>query len=392
MHGAPLDQHSLRIPAPSADARVHSAKVLAHVRAAIAAAGGWISLAEYANMVLYAPGLGYYSAGARKFGADGDFVTAPELTPLFGGALAAQIAQILAHGGEVIELGPGTGCLAADTLAALAAQDALPLRYLMLEVSPDLRDRQRAELERRVPRLLDRVEWIEVLPRRWRGVVLANEVLDAVPAHIVARVRGKWRERGVTVHGDALALADRPLAEGALLASARTLFPPEIDYASELNPEANALVRSLAERCDAGAMIFVDYGFPAAEYYHVQRNEGTMMAHYRHHALNDPLFLPGLADLTSHVDFSAMARSAVAAGMQVAGFTSQAQFLINCGILELLSAQGEPGSASYLRTANAVQKLLSPAEMGELFKVLAVVRNVEPGLLGFRDGDRTGRL
>ncbi len=381
------------MPAPTADACAHSAKVLAHVRAAITDAGGWISLAEYANAVLYAPGLGYYSAGARKFGADGDFVTAPELTPLFGGALATQVAQILAHtGGEVIELGPGTGRMAADVLAALAAHDALPSRYLLLEVSPDLRDRQHAELERRVPRVLDRVEWIEVLPRRWRGAVLANEVLDAVPAHVVARVRGTWHERGVAIHGEALALADRPLGEGALLAAARSLFPPEVDYASELNPAANALVRSLAERCVVGAMLFVDYGFPAAEYYHVQRTQGSMMTHYRHHALSDPLFLPGLADLTSHVDFSAVARSAVAAGMHVAGFTSQAQFLINCGILDQLSAQGDPGSAPYLRAANAVQKLLSPAEMGELFKVLAVERNIQPGLLGFRDGDRSWRL
>jgi len=381
------------MPAPSDAARAHSAKVLAYVRTAIAEAGGWISLAEYANAVLYAPGLGYYSAGARKFGAGGDFVTAPELTPLFGAALATQVAQILAHsGGDVIELGPGTGRMAAELLAVLVARDALPARYLLLEVSADLRDRQRAELERRVPRALDRVEWIEVLPRRWHGVVLANEVLDAVPAHVVVRVRGAWRERGVAIRGDGVVLEDRPLGEGALLAAARSSFPPEVDYTSELNPAANALVRSLAERCDAGAMLLVDYGFPSHEYYHVQRNQGTMMTHYRHHSLCDPLFLPGLADLTSHVDFSAVARSAVAAGMHVAGFTSQAQFLINCGILDLLSALGDTASAAYLREANAVQKLLSPAEMGELFKVLAVTRDVEPVLLGFRDGARAWRL
>jgi len=381
------------LPLPSADARAHSEKVVAHIASSIVEAGGWISVADYMGAALYAPGLGYYASGTRKFGADGDFVTAPELTPLFGRALAAQVADVLVSApGDVIELGPGTGRLAADMLAALAARDVVPAHYLLLEVSPDLRARQREHLQRHVPALVPRVEWIDVLPKRWQGALIANEVLDAVPPHVVVRRDGTWQERGVALDGERLVFADRPLAKGALLAAARACFPTEGDYASEINPAAQALVSSLARRCDAGALFVIDYGFPAAEYYHPQRSAGTAMAHYRHRALADVLFLPGLADLTAHVDFSAIAQSGVAAGMTLAGFTSQARFLINCGMLDLLARIGDPSSSSYLREAAAVQKLLSPAEMGELFKVLALTRRIDDVLLGFREGDRSRRL
>ena len=315
------------------------------------------------------------------------------MTPLFGGALAAQVADVLVRApGDVIELGPGTGRLAADMLAALAARDVLPARYRLLEVSPDLRARQREHLQRHVPALVSRVEWIDMLPKRWHGALIANEVLDAVPPHVVVRRDGTWQERGVALDGDRLVLSDRPLAEGALLAAARACFPADKDYASEINPAAQALVSSLARRCETGALFFIDYGFPAAEYYHSQRSAGTLMAHYRHRALADVLFLPGLADLTAHVDFSAIAQSGVAAGMTLGGFTSQARFLINCGVLDLLAQLGDPSSLSYLREAAAVQKLLSPAEMGELFKILALTRGIEDVLLGFREGDRSRRL
>jgi SAM-dependent MidA family methyltransferase len=378
---------------PSADARVHSAKVVAHIASSIVTAGGWIPFADYMGAALYAPGLGYYVSGTRKFGVDGDFVTAPELTSLFGGALAVQVAEVLARApGDVIELGPGTGRLAADMLAALDASEVLPVRYRLLEVSPELRARQREHLQRKVPGLMPRVEWIDVLPERWRGVLIANEVLDAVPPHVVVRRDGTWHERGVALDGDRLTMAERPLAEGTLLGVARARFPADGDYASEINPAAQALVSSLARRCEAGALLLIDYGFPAAEYYHPQRTAGTVMAHYRHRAFADCLFLPGLADLTAHVDFSALAQSGVAAGMTLAGFTSQARFLINCGVLDLLAQSGTPSSATYLREAGSVQKLLSPAEMGELFKVLALTRGIDDVLLGFRDGDRSHSL
>ena len=358
-------------------------------------ADGWISFADYMGAALYAPGLGYYVAGARKFGADADFVTAPELTPLFGRALAAQAAEVLAQvpDAQLIELGPGTGRLAADMLLELAARDALPSSYFLLEVSPDLRERQLMHLQQRVPKLMQRVAWIDALPQEWHGVIVANEVLDAVPAHLVARRDRQWFERGVTVDASAhLAFADRPLTTGMLRRMAEARFPDASDYASELNPTAEALVTGIAERCARGAMLLVDYGFPAAEYYHPQRDGGTLMAHYRHRALADPFCYPGLIDMTAHVDFSAMARAGLAAGMSVAGFATQAHFLVNCGVLDALARCGEPQSVAYLRAASAVQKLTSPAEMGELFKVLAFTRGIDATLLGFREGERSHRL
>jgi SAM-dependent MidA family methyltransferase len=394
MSPAPYGDDAAGLPPPSLEARAHGEQVVAFVAAAIGEAGGWISFADYMGAVLYAPGLGYYSAGARKFGAAGDFVTAPELTPLFGAALAAAAAEVIERlpDAELIELGPGTGRLAADLLNALGAKGRLPQHCRLLEVSADLAARQRACLQEKAPAMLPRVDWIETLPTRWRGLMIANEVLDAVPPHVVARQRGAWLERGVCVADDRLALADRPLSPGALRDAAAAVFPPDGDYVSEINPAAQALIRSLAERCDAGMLLVIDYGFPAAEYYHPQRAGGTVVAHYRHRVVHDPLFLPGLSDLSSHVDFSAIARAGVAGGMSVGGYATQARFLVNCGILDALAACGDPQSAAYLRQAAAVQKLLSPAEMGELFKVLALVRGLDEELVGFRDGDQGYRL
>jgi SAM-dependent MidA family methyltransferase len=394
MPHTPSNGGRANVPMPTREALAHSARVVAHIEQSIAASGGWISFADYMGAALYAPGLGYYVAGARKFGLAGDFVTAPELTALFGEALAVQIAAVLAKlpGGSLIELGPGTGRLAADVLSALAARGALPERYCLLEVSPDLRERQRGNLHDRIPDLLSRVEWIDVLPPRWRGVLLANEMLDAVPPHLIARQDGAWFERGVEIAAGELRFSDRPLAEGSLRDAAEACFPGDGDYASEINPAAQALVKSLSQRCDAGALFVLDYGFPASEYYHPQRNAGTLMTHYRHRAMDDPFFLPGLADLTAHVDFSAIARAGVAGGMSLAGYATQARFLINCGILDALARCGEPQSAAYLREAAAVQKLLSPAEMGELFKVLAMGKGIGEDLIGFRDGDQSHRL
>jgi SAM-dependent MidA family methyltransferase len=370
-------------------------RVVAHLKRAIAGAGGWISFADYMNAVLYAPGLGYYAAGAHKLGRGGDFVTAPELTPLFGRTLAQQLREALAEipRAELIELGPGSGRLCADVLATLAEADALPERYWLLEVSPDLRERQRAHLAAAVPEHAGRVGWIDVLPERWSGAVLANEVLDAVPVHLVARKSGEWLERGVGIDAaGALGFVDRPLASASLRDRARARFPAEVDYLSEVNPTAEALVSNLARRCERGLALILDYGFPASEYYHPQRNAGTLMAHYRHRAFADPLLRPGLADVTAHVDFSAIAHAGVRGGMAVAGFATQAQFLVNCGIVDALSTVEDPQSSAYLRAASAVNQLTSPAEMGELFKVLALTRGLEAALMGFREGDRGHRL
>ena len=381
------------LPEPDAAAREHSASVVAAVRAEIESAGGFISFARYMQIVLYAPGLGYYVAGARKFGHGGDFVTAPELSALFAQALAVQVTEILATTAvrEIVELGAGSGALAADLLNALAARDALPTRYAILEVSPDLRERQRVTLLRRAPQHLSRVIWLDMLPSVIDGAVLMNEVLDAVPTHVVRRRDGAWFERGVAL-GDPLHWEDQPLADDALRALARERFPPAGDYTSEINPAAEALVADVGACLIGGSLLVIDYGFPQAEFYHPQRSAGTLMGHYRHHAHADPFLWPGLSDLTAHVDFTAIALAGERSGLALAGYASQAAFLLGCGILDRLADCGDSTSTAYLREASAVQTLTSPAEMGELFKVLALAKSPAIAWPGFALADRSHRL
>ena len=271
--------------------------------------------------------------------------------------------------------------LAADLLNALAARGALPSRYIIVDVSPELRERQRAHIGRRAPDHAARVEWVDAPPASIDGAVVMNEVLDAIPPHVIARRRGEWFERGVADAGT-LRWEDRPLDEAHLLALAAERFPATGDYVSEINPAAEALVEDIGRRMTAGALLIIDYGFPQAEYYHVQRSEGTLMGHYRHRAHSDPFLWPGLSDLTAHVDFTAIALAGERAGLQVAGYAPQAAFLLGCGILDLLRATGDPASAAYLREAAAVHKLTSPAEMGELFKVLALAKSDNIAMAG----------
>ncbi len=372
---------------PDPDALAHSARVVAAVRGRIADSGGWIPFAQYMQDVLYAPGLGYYVAGARKFGAAGDFVTAPEMTPLFAAALAAPIEAVLRESGSdrVLELGAGSGALAAGLLRALASR-GIDARYSILEVSPDLRERQRAT----APGV---AAWLDRVPDRIDGVVVMNEVLDAIAPHVVSRRGGEWLERGVSVVEGALAWSDRPLGPGALRALAEERFPAEGDYTSEINPDAEALVETVARRMRSGAMLVLDYGFVQREYYHPQRSAGTLMGHYRHRSHDDPFLWPGLSDLTAHVDFTAIAQAGDRAGLTVAGYTSLAAFLVGSGILDRLAEAGDPSSPAYMREAASVQRLLSPAEMGELFKALALTVN-NGGIVSayFAAADRTHRL
>jgi SAM-dependent MidA family methyltransferase len=381
------------LPEPDVAERDHSARVVDGVRAEIVRSGGWISFAHYMHFVLYAPGLGYYVAGARKFGVDGDFVTAPEMTKLFAQALAAQVAPILAAtvAREVLEFGAGSGALAADLLNALAQRNALPSRYAILDVSPDLRERQRARLARFAPDHAARVEWLDALPATIDGAVVMNEVLDAIPPQVIARRNGQWFERGVKFDAT-LRWEDRPLGDDRLRALAAERFPPQGDYVGEVNPAAEALVEDVGRRMIAGALLVIDYGFPQQEYYHVQRSEGTLMGHYRHRAHSDPLLWPGLSDLTAHIDFTAIALSGERAGLQVAGYAPQAAFLLSCGILDRLRETGDPTSVAYLREVAAVNKLTSPAEMGELFKVLALTKSGGIPWPGFALADRSHRL
>jgi SAM-dependent MidA family methyltransferase len=381
----------MSLPEPAADARAHSARLIEHIQADITRSGGWISFARYMELALYAPGLGYYTAGARKLGAGGDFVTAPELSPLFGQTVARQVMQGLSLGFDtVLELGAGTGALAAALLEELEALGALPRQYLILELSPDLRERERDLLAARVPHLLERVAWINRLPQSCEAVVIANEVLDAMPTHLVRAGAAGIEEAGVGANGAGFAMTFRPAANELLTqARALALAPGTL---TEIQLVAQGFMHSLAAALSRGIILFIDYGFSASEYYHPQRTSGTLMCHYRHHAHDDPFFLPGLQDITTHVDFTAIAAAAARGGLTLAGYATQAQFLINCGIIDVLSATSPADTQRYLPLANAANRLLSPAEMGELFKVIAFVKGPDAPLLGFTSGDRSGSL
>lgn len=375
------------LPAPSAEALAHSGALISRIAGAIAAAGGWISFARYMELALYLPGLGYYDGGSAKFGGAGDFVTAPELSPLFARTLARQVAEVLAAtGGSVLELGAGSGRMAADLLIALDELEQLPEQYWMLEVSAELRARQRDRIGKLPAHLGRKAAWLDRLPEHFAGVIFANEVLDALPVHLVV-----WRddglfERGVTWRGERLEFDDRRLTQTDLLAAAGRLHLSS-PYLSEVGLAGPALVRSLASELERGLLLFIDYGFGQAEYYHPQRNQGTLMCHYRHRAHDDPFVFPGLQDVSAHVDFSAIARAGVDSGLAQLGYTSQAHFLVNLGITDLLARTPADQVSAYLPQASAVQKLLSPAEMGELFKVIALGRGLDKPLTGFLHGD-----
>ena len=380
------------LPVPGTEAAQHSARLVEFIRQDIAAQGGWISFARYMELALYAPGLGYYTAGAHKFGEAGDFITAPELSPLFGRTVARQVAEIMAHSApHILELGAGSGKLAADMLAELEQLGSLPDSYAILEISADLRARQQILLRERLPHLLDRMHWLDELPEKFSGAIIANEVLDALPVHLV-----RWRDSAITERGVALAehgfiWQERAITDTALLQAAQLISVPE-DYVSEICLAARGLINSLAQRLDHGAMLFIDYGFGAREFYHPQRSSGTLMCHYRHHAHDDPFFLPGLQDITAHVNFTDIAECGIDAGLELVGYTNQAFFLINCGITALLQDTSPENLRDYLPLSAQLQKLTSPAEMGELFKVIALSKGIKEALQGFSSGDLTRTL
>ena len=375
------------LPPPPPEAVAHSQKLAEHIAQAILDEGDWIPFSRYMELALYAPGMGYYAAGARKFGEHGDFVTAPEISPMFGKCVGRQAADILNRtGGDVLELGPGSGALAADLYESLKEQGVLPERYLLLEVSPDLRERQRDLLSRRFGiHELERFVWIDRLPQKIRGFVVANELLDVIPCSLLHRVGGQVLERGVILTEAGFAFDDQRLAGGELKRRGESAFPPgDYDYLSEVNFAAEALVRTMAASLEAGLAIFIDYGFPEREYYHPQRSAGTLRCHYRHRVHGDPFFMPGLQDITAHVDFTAMARAAESAGAEVIGFTTQAYFLISCGLAVLVSAGDPTMTLSRLKGTSQIHRLINPAEMGELFKVLGFAKNLDGPALGFQ--------
>jgi len=368
----------MSLPAPDPDALAASHSLQQLIAAVIAQEGGQIAFSRFMELALYAPRLGYYSGGAAKLGVDGDFVTAPEMTPLFGAAVARVAAAIIAQSApDIIEFGAGTGRLARDVLTALGKQGVQVRSYTIIELSGELRARQQHNLAD-----LPQVRWLDAMPDSFSGVVLANEVLDAMPVELVLRTGEGWQRQMVTIEDGAFAFVQAPL--GAALEQQLIRQVPEheqmIDgYLTELHPVGAGFMGSLATMFAGGrgAAILIDYGFPAHEYYLDQRIGGTLMCHYRHHAHPDPFYLPGLQDITAHVDFTAMALASQDAGLPVLAYMSQAAFLIGAGIGELLLENDPEDAKRFLPHSRAVQKLVSPAEMGELFKVLVVGKDVE---------------
>jgi len=387
-----------QLPLPDPVALQHSTRLVDLIREEMNRNSGRMPFDRYMELALYAPSLGYYTAGARKFGEAGDFVTAPELSPLFSRCLARQCKQVLAElrGGDLLEFGAGSGTLAVELLKELQLLGALPERYLIMELSPELKARQREAIHREVPQLLDRVHWLDGLPEAgFRGMVVANELLDAMPVHRFRVGEVGIQEQFVTwKEGDLISFWDTPSAtlKGAVTQLLQKLEGERGDYESEINLRAAPWLRALAERFDAGLILLIDYGYTVSEYYYPQRNRGSLMCHYRHRAHPDPLFLPGLQDITAQVDFTALAEAALESGLVVFGYATQAFFLMGCGLDQLLAESDPDDVRAHMQLVQGAKHLTLPSEMGERFKVLGLARGLEQPVMGFSMQDLRGRL
>ena len=385
------------LPLPEAAAQQLSAALVDHIRKEISAAGGQIPFSRYMELCLYTPGMGYYSAGQRKFGRGGDFVTAPEISPLFGRCMARSCAAVLEQtGGNIVEFGAGSGRLAVDLLGELAALDCLPDHYLILERSADLIQRQQSLIHSEIPQLEDRVRWIDTLPAPgFCGVMVANEVVDAMACERFCW-DGEQLQQLFVAQGDrsfvprwqAMVTGDQ---SSAIQDYVQT-YDLSPGYESEFNPAIDPWIRSVASCIDAGMLLVIDYGYTRREYLHPQRTRGTLQCHYRQRAHNDPFFLPGLQDITAHVDFTAIAESAVDANLTVAGYTTQAHFLLDCGLDALLADAGPSEGVDYMRQVQQAKTLILPGEMGERFQCIGLVRGIDMDIPGFRMQDMRGRL
>jgi SAM-dependent MidA family methyltransferase len=372
--------------------------LVARLRAAMDEAGGDISFAEYMDLALFAPRLGYYSAGAEQFGSGGDFLTAPESSTLFAACVAVQVSEVLAGigGGDICELGAGSGVLAVDLLERLAESDCLPRRYVVIERSAALRERQRAHLGSRLPELATRVEWLNAIPRDLCGVVLANEVLDVIPAHRFRVHAGGFHECRVAWRDNRFVWTERDctgsgLAEHieAILGGLEHRLPG--GYVSECAPARQHFIADVGSRLKQGMLLLFDYGYGRAEYYHPQRSNGTLRCFHRHRTHDDPLILAGLQDISVHVDFTAIAQAALDSGLALAGYTTQADFLLATGLLDACEGVN-PATRRYAELTAQIKRLTLPGQMGEAVKVLALTRRYDKGLLGFSGRDMRARL
>lgn len=392
---------SLTLPEPDAREQEHSQRLLEIIRAEIEQLGGWMPFERYMEMALYQPGFGYYVAGARKFGAEGDFITAPEISPLFSQCLAQQCAQVLEtfeRPACVLELGAGSGVMAADLLAELEALDALPDHYYILELSAELQLRQREALQRKVPHLAGSVKWLDSLPTQsFHGVVVANEVMDAMPVCLFQKQGAGFEELGVEQDESGElqwlarpASATRQAELERIERDSGSLW--DDGYRSEFNPRLNGWMQALSESLTQAAVLLVDYGYPRAEYYHAQRREGTLLCFHRHRASDQPLRYPGLQDITASVDFTAVAEAGVAAGLNMSGYTTQAYFLINNGLEGRVAKVMEGDVKKQLQTSQQVKQLTLPSEMGERFQVIGFTKGLDLPLRGFARYDLSHKL
>lgn len=386
------------LPKPDEAAQVHSGQLSKVIRAEIEQKGGTISFARFMELALYAPGLGYYSAGARKFGEQGDFITAPELSDLFSWCVARQCQQVLAiiDNPGIVEFGAGSGRMACAILKELERLDAVPASYLIVEVSADLRERQQALIKQQLPELVDRVYWLETLPVNFKGVVLANEVLDALPVQRF-RVNGNnINEMRIGFDKDQFVWHEQPGDDDLvkMVNAVQDVLDEKMSdgYTSEICMAANAWIKSVADMLAEGAVFLIDYGYPRHEYYHPQRTDGSLMCYYQHRRHSDPLKLVGLQDITAHVDFTSIAEAAHQAGLTVAGFTTQACFLLANGLDEMVASSDPDDQRAHLTLMQEVKRLTLPGDMGELFKVMALTRSVDEPLKGFTLKDYRGRL
>lgn len=380
------------LPQPDSISQAQCEKLSAVIRKKIHEKGS-MPFVEYMKMALYEPGLGYYSAGSEKLGASGDFITAPEYSDLFSLCIADQCRQVLSdlNGGDVLEFGAGSGRMAVAILRELERVQQLPNHYFILEVSADLRARQQAFLQNEIPELFDRIRWLDALPEKpLRGVIVANEVLDAMPVHKFAVTEEGVREYHVINDEERFDWKLVSIKDEKLNAHIRALDISSQQYESEINLLLEGWIASVSNCLDAGIILLADYGFPRHEYYHPQRDMGTLMCHFRHHAHSDPLILTGIQDITSHVDFTAVAEAATRNKLMVAGFTHQAGFLINCGITDrLIQCENEN---ERIRLNQQLKRLTMPNEMGEFFKVMALTRDYDAELIGFCKMNQLGRL
>nr|WP_051940850.1 SAM-dependent methyltransferase [Stenoxybacter acetivorans] len=357
-----------------------------------AAQQGSLPFSRFMALALYAPQYGYYSGGATQFGEGGDFVTAPTLTPLFGQTLAQQIAELLPQtDGIIYEFGAGGGQLAVQLLQTLP-QD-LVREYCIIELSAALAARQKQYIAENAPAAQSKIKHLNRLPENFNGIIIGNEVLDAMPVEVVRQTENGLSRMGAVWRDKAFDWQELPLDDTRLRQEANKYLPHGIfPYTTELHPQQQAFIKSLAEKLQRGAMIWIDYGFDAAQYYHPQRSKGTLMGHYRHHSIDNPFFYPGLMDLTAHVNFTAIAEAAIDSGLDLIGYTTQSHFLLNLGLTELLTQIGNPADFSYIHAAAACQTLTAPQEMGELFKVIAFGKNIDVDWRGFRAGDICHKL